>query len=93
MKSISHAKYLKKIILFNLTLFSVSIFAQKKENKKAFISGSVDTYYRTNLLVTDSEVNGTTVAPLTSFAKKNWLCAWYGQLDCKLRRRKNRSSC
>lgn len=70
MKSISLAKYLKKVILFTLTLSFGTLFAQEKETKKTSISGTVDAYYRTNLTATDREVDDTTIAPLTSFAEE-----------------------
>ena len=77
MKTITIINFVKNIALLATMLFASVAFAQDKEaeEKKISISGSVDTYYRTNLSSTDKseiDANGniTKVAssPGTSFA-------------------------
>lgn len=56
MKTIINTKYVKNIITSCLILFlATGIVAQEKEEKKTIsISGSVDTYYQTNLSASDT---------------------------------------
>lgn len=62
----------KKIFLVAFIFATATAFAQKEEHKKATITGSLDTYYRTNLSTTDKNIgdanNPIIVAPFTSFA-------------------------
>jgi hypothetical protein len=61
---------MKKIIFTLLFGLSLIVQAQEKEEKKFTLSGSIDTYFKTNLSSSDAEINGEFQSFGTSFANK-----------------------
>lgn len=59
---------MKNILTFLITLLSLTTFGQIKIDSFFTLSGSADTYFRTNLNTTNDASNEGTLAPPTSFA-------------------------
>lgn len=59
---------MKNIITLVFTLMTLTSFAQIQLDSSFTLSGSIDTYFRTNLNSTNDPLNGGTLAPGTSFA-------------------------
>jgi len=72
MKTITTTKYVKNVLCIATLCFGTTVFAQEEveEKKQLSISGSVDTYFRTNLSSTDvgSQAPGSSFANETGFA-------------------------
>ncbi len=59
---------MKNIFTLMFTLMTLTSFAQIQLDSSFTLSGSIDTYFRTNLNSTNDALNGGTIAPGTSFA-------------------------
>tara|TARA_R110002051_G_scaffold100879_3_gene171340 strand:- start:29634 stop:30665 length:1032 start_codon:yes stop_codon:yes gene_type:complete len=72
MKTITLTKYVKNVLCIAILCLGTTVFAQEEveEKKQLSISGSVDTYFKTNLSSTDegSQAPGTSFANETGFA-------------------------
>ena len=80
MKTILNTKYAKNLVLAAFALLTTGVFAQEEETteeKKINISGSLDTYYRTNLTGPNGD---NAIAPGSSFANLDGFALGFANL-------------
>lgn len=81
MKTINITKYAKKIVLVAFAVATTAVFAQEEEEetveKKIELSGSLDTYYRTNLTGPNGD---NAIAPGSSFANLDGFALGFANL-------------